>query len=248
MGLLNLSTWHYVHSKCLVSFILSLSILIIPASVYSETLDSEIQPFKATYEVYRKDKLSGEINSQLIKTGPNHYRLTDVTKGTSGLASFVNFERTEITSFEYSKQQVEVINHSQIQKIAFKTKSFEFSHVPDSKYYEGIYKGKEFVLHSQQNLLSSHLLPWQLAHKICNQQNNFSLDFLKSNTPRTYYFEARAFDNHKTLIERLYDESLNKRTATWVNHDNGCYVSEIDHYDNNEHIRTVLTDIEFYKK
>jgi len=208
----------------------------------------EVQAFEASYEVYRKDKLTGKLNSQLKQIGPNTFQLTDVTKGTSGLASMLNFERTEITTFTYNQKQPEVISHSQKQQVAFRSRTFEFNHTPGTETYQGIYKNKPFSVNSPKNLLSSHLVPWQLAQQVCHQQNTFSLHLLKSNSPRTYDFKARAFDNNKIMIERLYPDSQNRRTATWVNHDKGCYVSEIKHYDNNEYIRTVLTDIAFVEQ
>lgn len=216
-----------------------------PDSEATSEANTGIKTFKATYDVYRKGKLMGQLNSQLKKIGANTYELSDITKGISGLASLVNFERTEITSFDYRKQQAEVISHNEKQKITFKSRFFEFNHTPGSENYQGTYKDKPFTLKSRQKLLTSHLLPWQLAQNVCHHQNNFSLPLLKSNEARAYRFKTRAYDNDKTLIERIYDASKDKRTETWVNHDNGCYVREINHYNGTEHIRTVLTDIEF---
>lgn len=232
--------------KYLPGFILLLSADLVVAKSLPKNV-FEIQPFQATYEVYRNDKLTGELDSQLKKIGPNKYQLSDTTKGTAGLASLLNFERIEITTFDFNKQQPEVISHTENQKITFKSRSFEFNHTPGSDSYQGTYQGKPFTVNSNQKLLTSHLLPWQLAQQVCRHQNSFSLPLLKSNEARTYYFKTRAFDNSKTLIDRIYDGSKKRRTTTWVNHENGCYVSEINYYDEGEHIRTVLTDIEFTK-
>ncbi len=211
----------------------------------SFTVQANPQPYTAIYDVYEDNKVKATLTSSLKKVGEKQYQLTDISEGTAGLASLLNFKRTERTDFIYRGQTPEVIHHSMNQKVAFKTKSYEFSHQPGETSYQGTDQKKPFQLNSQQPLLSNQLMSWQLTQQVChNPKNNMQWPVLKSEQAKLYYFKITAIDNNRTLVHRQYQNRPDKSTAIWINTQD-CYIEEITYQKDNKVVRTILKNIDF---
>ncbi|KAA3645997.1 MAG: DUF3108 domain-containing protein [Proteobacteria bacterium] len=225
--------------------IITLIIAFIAICYLASNAQAQPQPFTATYDVYEDGAIKATLTTSLTKTGEQQYRITDITTGTAGLASLLNFRRTEQTDFIYRDMTPEVIHHSMHQKVAFKNKRYEFSHQPGETDYHGVDHKKTFQITSEQPLLSTQLMSWQLAQQVChNPQSNMQWSILKSTQAKTYYFKIVAVDNHKTLVHRLYPNRPDRSTAIWIN-GKDCHIEEITYRENKKTVRTVLDNITF---
>lgn len=213
---------------------------------FSFTVQANPRPFTATYDVYENDAVKAKLTSTLKPIGKNRYQLTDTTEGTAGLASFLNFKRTEETDFTYHKNSSEVIQHTMQQKVAFKTKRYEFSHQPGDSSYQGIDDDERFDLNSHQPLLSNQLVSWELTQQVChNPKDQMQWRVLNSKQAKLYSFHVTAFDNNKTLVNRQYQNRPDKSTAIWINN-RECFIEEIIYRKDDKIIRTVIKDIVFH--
>lgn len=212
---------------------------------FSFAVQAGPKAFTATYDVYEDGSVKAALTSRLKKTGDNQYQLTDITKGTAGLASLLNFKRIELTDFIYHNKTPEIIRHSMDQKVAFKKKHYEFNHQPGESSYQGIDHKKPFQLNSQQPLFSNQLLSWQLSQQVCHKpKTTMQWSVLKSKQAKPYYFKIIAVDNNKTLVHRQYQNRSDKSTAIWIN-THKCYIEEIIYQKDQKVVRTVLKDIVF---
>jgi len=211
----------------------------------SFTAQSKPKTYSATYDVYEDGTVKATLTSRLKKTGENQFQLIDLTEGTAGLASLLNFKRTEQTDFIYQNNLPEAIYHSMHQKVAFKSKHYEFKHQPGETSYQGIDHKKPFQLNSQQPLFSNQLMSWQLAQQVChNPKNNMQWPVLKSQQSKLYYFKIAAVDNNRTLVHRQYENRPDKSTAIWINTQE-CFIEEIIYQKDKKVVRTILKNIVF---
>lgn len=229
----------------MVKYIISLITAVIYLACSTTTIHAKPLTFTAIYDVYEDDTIKAVTTSRLQKLDHHHYQLTDITEGTKGLTSLLNFKRTEHSKFIYRDQKAEMINHNMKQKVAFKSKLYKFSHQPGEFSYQGINRKKPFKLNSQQPLLSTHVMSWQLAQQVChNPKDNMQWQILKSDEPKTYFFKTVAVDNDKILVHRIYQNRSDKSTRIWIN-SRDCYIEQIIYEDNGKIVRTVIKDINF---
>lgn len=201
--------------------------------------------YTAQYDVYEDGSIKAGMTSTLKKTDNNQYRLTDITEGTAGLASLLNFQRTETTDFIVQPDYIEATRHSMRQKVAFKNKYFEFHHRPGEPVYQGLDDKKPFQVNSEQPLLSTQLISWQLTRDVCHQpEKTLQWSVLKSNQAKQYSFDIIAVDNHKTLVHRRYQNRPDKSTAIWINTQD-CIIEEIIYKKDDKVVRTVLENITY---
>ncbi len=206
---------------------------------------SNPKPFTATYDVYEDGSVKAQLTSQLKKTGHKQYQLIDTTEGTAGLASLLNFKRTEQTDFIYQNRTPEAIYHRMDQKVAFKKKHYEFKHQVGELSYQGDDDNQPFQLNSQQPLLSNQLMSWQLSQQVChNPKNTLQWPVLNSTQAKVYTFKTVAVDNRRTLVHRVYQNRPDKSTMIWINTQD-CYIEEIRHQKGDDVVRTVLKEIDF---
>jgi hypothetical protein len=206
---------------------------------------SEPKPYKATYDVYEDGTVKAILTSRLKKTGANQFQLTDLTEGTAGLASLLNFKRIEQTDFIFHNNLPEAIYHSMHQKVAFKSNHYEFKHQPGETGYKGIDHKKPFQLNSQQPLFSNQLMSWQLAQQVCQDpKNNMQWPVLNAQQAKLYFFKISAVDNNRSLVHRQYQNRSDKSTAIWINTQE-CYIEEIIYQKDQKVVRTVLKNIVF---
>lgn len=225
----------------MVKYLVSLFMLI----GLSFTVQSNPKPYTATYDVYEDGRIKATLTSRLKNTGDNQYQLLDTTEGTAGLASLLNFKRTEQTDFIYQNRTSEAVYHRMDQKVAFKKTHYEFSHQPGETSYQGIDDKKSFQLNSLQPLLSNQLMSWQLTQQVCHKPiNNMQWPVLKSQQSKLYYFKIAAVDNNRTLVHRQYQNRPDKSTTIWINTEK-CIIEEITYQKDKKVVRTVLNDIVF---
>jgi hypothetical protein len=212
---------------------------------FSFTVQASPRLFTATYDVYEDDAVKAKLTSTLKPIGKNQYQLTDTTEGTAGLASLLNFKRTEQTDFIHQNNALEVIQHTMQQKVAFKSKHYEFRHQPGEHGYQGTDDDEPFQLNSHQPLLSNQLMSWQLTQQVChNPKDRMQWPVLNSNQAKQYSFIIIAVDNNRTLVHRQYQNRPDKRTAIWIN-THECYIEEIIYQKDDKVVRTVIKDIVF---
>lgn len=227
------------HLKTLISTLTACSFFSLAAQASPAT-------FTATYDVYEDGAVKATQTSTLKTVGENRYQLTDTTEGTAGLASLLNFKRTEKTNFTHQNNLTEVIHHTMQQKVAFKTKRYEFSHHPGDSSYQGMDDDERFELISHQPLLSNQLMSWKMAQQVCHSpKNQMQWQVLNSQQPKLYSFQVIAVDNNRTLVHRQYQNRPDKSTAIWINN-HECYIEEIIYQKDDKIVRTVIKDIVFH--
>ncbi len=189
--------------------------------------------FEATYLVTRGGKPTGEQQTQ-FKHEPNHqFSLSDVTRGTHGLASFSGFKRTEKTRFSFSNNQITAISHDMQQKVAFSRKSYQFSARQDEPMIQGQAK-KPFLIQSNIKPISSHLLPVWLSAQACNGVSHISIPVLKSDSIKTYEFKVQPDDAGLYRADRVYPPNSKKSSQIWFDKHLSCFPIKAKHQNEDD--------------
>jgi len=166
--------------------------------------------YQLTYEVSRGGKAMAKQTTTFKTHTINKHTLTDVTKGTRGLASFTGFKRTETTHFEFQHKQLIAVEHNMQQKIAFKSKSYHFKLLPNNNTIKGKSK-QDFTLETTIKPISPHMLPLWLRHRVCHnpkpQVTHISVPVLKSKRIKTYDFTVIDENAQFFRIERVYPDN-----------------------------------------
>jgi len=139
--------------------------------------------YQAEYQITRGDKPTAQQSTELIVIKPQHYKLTDRTKGTHGLASVTGFERTESTEFTLDGVKLLAINHRMKQDVAYSKREFQFNQSAGSAEITGKHQKKACSISSDQPPVSAHMIPWWLGHLACNGMTPERVNLLKSKQP-----------------------------------------------------------------
>lgn len=180
--------------------------------------------YEAIYAVSRGGKVIAEQTTTLRAISPSQYSLQDITKGTHGLASFTGFERKALSRFQYSNQQVIKVEHEMQQKVAFKTKSYQFKTMANNTITG--YDKQTFTLSSELMPISAHMLPMWLSHEVCKDTtqnlNQISVPVLKSKRIKTYDFKVVEESPLLTRVDRIYPIGVDRSSQIWLDRNNHC--------------------------
>ncbi|MCB1584266.1 MAG: hypothetical protein R3E90_14320 [Marinicella sp.] len=202
----------------------------------------ELRPYEATYSITRDGKKTGEQITRLTRTGKDSWRIEDHIAGTNGLASFIGFNRTEITDFTQERGQFQTTKHTMQQEAAFSKKQYQFTWNEVLNQFEIQYKDQK-VSYTPKNetIISTQLMPLLLSLAACEQQQKLELNVLKNKQPRTYHFIIEK--QPQNTAKRIYEENINKSTQMWFDDKRQCLSVKQIHKDNDEPvIETQLID------
>ncbi len=189
--------------------------------------------FEATYLITRDGKPTAEQHTKLTQQNAAQYQLTDITKGTHGLASFTGFKRSEHTTFELQAQSIQVNQHQMQQKVAFKKKKFSFRTDAETGQISGHYKD-DFVLQAEVHPISPHLLPIWLSTLVCGTTTEFTVPVLKSDHVKYYQFKTEPQADNTTLVTRIYPANSDRSTQMWFDQDNHCLPVKTQHREGDD--------------
>lgn len=196
-----------------------------------------MQPFEAEYEVFRDDKILGSSSVKLSKS--DNYTLSDITKGTHGLASILGFSRFEETQFSHSGELFNPINYQMKQKVAFRKRQSNYK-IFDGK-ITGKSKGGNWELNKPETFFSTpNLVKLNLAADVCNGK----IDNL------VYPVIDKAKVKNMTFIldsvkENIYELSIQhnkdtRSTKLWLDKNKNCLSVRTIHIEKGEKMETKL--------
>lgn len=214
-----------------------LILTIVPFSGFS----ADLKPFEATYNITRDGKKTGEQTTKLTQTNNNLWQIEDKIIGTNGLASMIGFSRTERTEFKLFEGKLVAMNHHMQQKAAFSKKKYAFNWDENSQQYQINHKDKTHQYSpNKHNIISAQLMPLSLALAACDHQEKLDLWVLKNKKPKNYHFTIN--NQNPMSAQRIYGESIKKKSITWFDDKNMCLPVKQSHTDNNDpKIETTLT-------
>lgn len=191
---------------------------------------TEIQPFEATFDVIRGGKVTGKQSTLLEKISENKWSIKDSITGTSGMASFIGFKRTETTEFEYKNNELIATHHEMNQKAAFSKKTYTFNWQADKSQFSINHKNQTSQFDPKdKKIISTQLMPLALALAACNQKNEVKLWVLKNNAAKPYQFKISNSD--KLTADRVYNEGQTKSSKTLLDPNKQCLPIEQSHQD-----------------
>ncbi|VAW44710.1 hypothetical protein MNBD_GAMMA02-824 [hydrothermal vent metagenome] len=193
--------------------------------------------YQATYTVSRGGKAMAEQTTTFKSVSPNQYTLTDVTKGTHGLASFTGFERTETTHFQFEHNQTIAVEHNMQQKVAFKSKSYQFKALATENTISG--QGKQaFTLETTIKPISSHMLPLWLSIQACDDTkqltNHINVPVLKSKRIKIYEFSIIDESPQLYRVDRIYPTDTQRSSQIWLDKNKQCLPIKTQHREPEE--------------
>ena len=190
-----------------------------------------LSDFEAEYQVLKDGKVTGSQITTLTVTSPHAYVLSDVTKGTKGLASMLGFKRTETTELEHSALGLSAIKHQMQQKVSFKKKRYQFEKRENA--YAGKHKGDDFTTTDTQ-VLSSHAIPIGLSLISCQQPGQHEFTVLKSQNSKVYRFQSQQESDGLVRVDRIYPPETKRSTTMWLDPQQGCLPVKSRHQEEDE--------------
>lgn len=181
--------------------------------------------FTAVYEIRRNDKLKAKQTTEWQKFNSQEYRLKDQLQGTHGLASWSGFKRTEQSTLQVIDNSWQTTAHNMQQKLLLKKWNYQFNRQKTT--IAGQHKDKEFTLHSEAPLFSTHALPIYAGALACQGQTEFELKILKSDRLQTYRFIAKTISPKHIVLSRKYPAGSKKKSQSWLNRQQNCLTEKI---------------------
>lgn len=224
----------------------NLTLMVLLIAVTSSSDATQLPPtFEATYLITRDGKPTAEQHTKLAQNNSAQYHLTDITKGTHGLASFTGFKRSESTTFELLDEAIKVNQHQMQQKVAFKKKRFSFRTDATTGQINGHYKD-DFILEADVRPISPHLLPIWLSTLVCGTNTELTVPVLKSNHIKYYQFKTEPQADDTTLVTRIYPANSDRSTQMWFDQNNHCLPIKTQHQEGDDPlIETTLKAFKF---
>ncbi len=214
--------------------------------ILSSTLSSkgllETPSFTAEYQITRNDKIIA-TQKTTFKYSDSNYILTDQTRGTHGMASLTGFERNETSEGILLNSTFKVLKHRMQQKVLFSKKSYQFSWQKKDDQYLGSYKKQPFTVKSPHSVISSHMMPIQLAQLACQGATQASFYVLKNKKAKQYQFTIERTANGLLKSSRVYPLPTQKKTESWLDPQQNCLTIKTRHQDTDEVIETSLINI-----
>lgn len=208
-----------------------LLLLFLSASFSTQALDL----FKAEYAVYKDGKLIGDSSIELSMDSP-FYTITDKTKGTHGMASFLGFKRSEVTLFTENNGQLLPESYSMKQKVAFnKRKSNYLVDQENSKAY-GKHKGDQWELPTPMHFLTPNLATLKLFNDVCtNPKSDLSYQVLRKGKIQNFQFKITSQEDNIIEIDKIHSKP-SRITKMWLDTKQQCLPVRTYHIEEDEDV------------
>lgn len=204
-------------------------LFILFVSINSQAMD----PFIAKYTVFKDGKEIGDSSIELTKE-ESFYRLTDKTKGTHGMASFLGFKRSEVTLFAEKEGKLDIDSYQMKQKVAFNKRLSSFQVDKQTQMVYGKHKGDEWQVDLPALFYTPNLVSLKLFDDICaGKKEKLEYPVLKAGKLQVYKFVITSEKGTLIEIDKLHSKP-SRITKTWLDTNQHCIPVRTYHKEEGE--------------
>jgi len=192
-----------------------------------------LEPFKAEYTVFKDGKEIGDSSIELTKGGM-FYRLTDKTKGTHGMASFLGFKRSEESVFAENEGMFLVDSYQMNQKVAFNKRQSSFQVDKKTNMVYGKHKSDEWQIDLPKHFYTPNLVSLKLFEDICaGKKQDIQYQVLKAGKLQNYTFKITSQKDSIIEIDKIHSKPT-RVTKTWLDTNQHCIPVRTYHKEEGE--------------
>ena len=214
----------------MIKKIITLKLIIISSISFNvQALDL----FKANYQVFKDAKLIGDSSIELTKED-HLYSIIDKTNGTHGMASFLGFKRSEVTSFTENNKEFLPQSYSMNQKVAFNKRKSDYRIDQNKLMAYGKHKDKKWELNTPDSFLTPNLVSLKLFRDACsNKKTDFNYPVLKRGKIQNYQFKITSQKGNIIEIDKIHSKP-SRITTMWLDTSKNCLPIRTYHIEEGE--------------
>ncbi|VAW39306.1 hypothetical protein MNBD_GAMMA01-1978 [hydrothermal vent metagenome] len=201
--------------------------------------------FKAEYTVFKDGKQIGNSSIELSKD-EQFYRITDQTKGTHGMASFLGFKRSEETLFSESDGKFIPDSYHMKQKVAFNKRHSDYQVDAETQMIYGSHKGDAWQIKTPAMFLTPNLVSLRLFQDICaGKTADLTYRVLKAEKVVDYHFKITSQNDGIIEVDKIHSKP-SRVTTTWLDTKQQCLPIKVYHLEEGEDVlETKLIKVSF---